>query len=51
MKLSAEQRRQFVHQRIGRSIKEFLGRESGDEVILPRGSDTLIRSYTKLIKK
>jgi hypothetical protein len=48
--MTPEQRRQFVHQRIGRFIKEFLGRESGDEVILPRGTEALIRSYTKLIK-
>lgn len=49
--MTAEQRRQFVHQRIGRFIKEFLGCESGAEQILPRGSDALIKSYTRLIKK
>jgi hypothetical protein len=49
--MTPEQRRQFVHQRIGRHIKEFLGRESDAEVILPRGSDALIKSYTKLVKK
>jgi hypothetical protein len=49
--VTAEQRRQFVHQRIGRLVKEHLGWESGDEVTLPRGSEALIRSYTRLHKK
>ena len=43
-----ELRRQYVHQRISRFIKTFLGMRSLREVTLPRGSDALIRSYTKL---
>ena len=35
--VTAEKRRQFVHQRIGRFVKEHLGLESGEEIILPRG--------------
>jgi len=46
--LTAESRRQFVHQRVARSIKTFLGMRSLGEVTLPRGSAALIRSYTKL---
>lgn len=47
--ITSEQRRQFVHQRIGRYVKEYLGLESGREVVLPRGSEALIRSYTELV--
>jgi hypothetical protein len=46
--MTPERRRQYVHARIARFIKRHLGLESGDEVTLPRGSDALIRSYTRL---
>lgn len=46
--LTAEARRKFVHQRIARFVKTFLGMRSLGEVTLPRGSEALIRSYTKL---
>jgi hypothetical protein len=46
--LTAESRRQFVHQRVARFVKTFLGMRSIGEVTLPRGSEALIRSYTKL---
>jgi len=45
-----EKRRQFVHQRLGRFIKDHLGLVSLEEVTLPRGSDALIRGYTRLGK-
>lgn len=45
-----DKRRQFVHQRIGRFIKEYLGLVSVEEVTIPRGSDALIRGYTRLSK-
>lgn len=45
-----EKRRQFVHQRVGRFIKDHLGLVSLEEVTLPRGSDALIRGYTRLGK-
>jgi hypothetical protein len=48
--VTAEQRRQFVHQRIGRFIKEQLGCESGAEHVLARGAGALIKSYTRLLK-
>ena len=48
-KITPEKRRQYVHQRLGRFVKEFLGYESGQEVVLARNADELIRSYTKLI--
>jgi len=46
----ADKRRQFVHQRVGRFIKDYLGLVSLEEVTLPRGSDALIRGYTRLGK-
>ncbi len=46
----ADKRRQFVHQRIGRFIKDHLGLVSVEEVTIPRGSDALIRGYTRLAK-
>jgi hypothetical protein len=46
----ADKRRQFVHQRVGRFIKDYLELVSVEEVTLPRGSDALIRGYTKLSK-
>jgi hypothetical protein len=46
----ADKRRQFVHQRIGRFIKDYLGLVSVEEVTIPRGSDALIRGYTRLSK-
>lgn len=46
--LSPEARRQYVHQRIARFVKTFLGMESVKEVAVPRGSLALIRSYTEL---
>jgi hypothetical protein len=48
--MRADKRRQFVHQRIGRFIKDYLGLVSVEEVTLPRGSDALIRGYTRLSK-
>ena len=48
--VTPEKRKQFVHQRIGRFVKDYLGLKAGDEVILPRNSDALIRSYTRLGK-
>jgi hypothetical protein len=45
-----EKRRQFVHQRVGRFIKDYLGLVSVEERTLPRGSDALIRGYTRLAK-
>lgn len=45
-----EKRRQFVHQRVGRFIKEHLDLVSLEEVTLPRGSEALIRGYTRLGK-
>lgn len=48
--IRADKRRQFVHQRIGRLIKDYLGLVSVEEVTLPRGSDALIRGYTRLSK-
>jgi hypothetical protein len=46
--LTGDGRRQFVHQRIARFTKTFLGMLSLHEVTLPRSSAALIRSYTKL---
>ena len=46
----ADKRKQFVHQRLGRFIKDHLGLVSVEEVTLPRGSDALIRGYTRLSK-
>lgn len=46
--ITEEKRRQYVHQRIGRFVKEHLGFESVREVVLPRDAGELIRSYTKL---
>lgn len=43
-------RKQYVHNRIGRYIKDHLGMESVGEVTLPRNSDALIRAYSKLVK-
>lgn len=48
--IRADKRRQFVHQRMGRFIKDYLGLVSVEEVTLPRGSDALIRGYTRLSK-
>lgn len=48
--MRADKRRQFVHQRVGRFIKDYLGLVSVEEVTLPRGSDALIRGYTRLSK-
>jgi hypothetical protein len=48
--VTPDKRKQFVHQRLGRFVKDFLGLKSGREIILPRGSDALIRSYTQLTK-
>lgn len=48
--IRADKRRQFVHQRVGRFIKDYLGLVSVEEVTLPRGSDALIRGYTRLSK-
>jgi hypothetical protein len=48
--IRADKRRQFVHQRIGRFIKDHFGLISVEEVTLPRGSDALIRGYTRLSK-
>ncbi len=48
--IRADKRRQFVHQRLGRFIKDYLGLVSVEEVTLPRGSDALIRGYTRLSK-
>ena len=48
--VTADKRRQFVHLRVGRSIKDHLGLTSVEEVTLPRGSDALIRGYTRLSK-
>jgi hypothetical protein len=45
-KIRAEKRRQYVHQRLGRFVKEYLGRRSLGEVLMPPGA--LIRSYTRL---
>lgn len=47
-KISAEKRRQFVHQRLGRLSKQYLGLTSLGEVLLPLDSGALIRSYTRL---
>ncbi|MGA7742762.1 MAG: hypothetical protein WBP56_00245 [Polyangia bacterium] len=49
-KVSPEKRRQYVHQRLGRFAKQYLGRKSLGEVLLPPGSGALIRSYTRLGK-
>lgn len=46
----ADKRRQFVHQRVGRFIKDHLGLVSVEEVTLPRTSSALIRGYTRLSK-
>jgi hypothetical protein len=46
--LTCDARNLYVHQRIGRFVKTFLGMRSVKEVTLPRGSETLIRSYTQL---
>lgn len=46
--LSPEARRQYVHQRIARFVKTFLGMESVKEIAVPRGSQALIKSYTEL---
>lgn len=48
--ITADKRRQFVHQRLGRFIKDYLGLVSVEEVTIPRGSDALIRGYTRLSK-
>jgi hypothetical protein len=48
--VQADKRRQFVHQRVGRFIKDHLGLVSLEEVTLPRGSGALIRGYTRLGK-
>lgn len=48
--MRADKRRQFVHQRVGRFIKDYLGLVSVEEVTLSRGSDALIRGYTRLSK-
>jgi hypothetical protein len=48
--VQADKRRQFVHQRVGRFIKDYLGLVSLEEVTLPRGSNSLIRGYTRLGK-
>jgi hypothetical protein len=48
--IRADKRRQFVHQRVGRFIKDYLDLVSAEEVTLPRGSDALIRGYTRLSK-
>ena len=47
-KIRPEKRRQYVHQRLGRKVKQFLGRESLGEVLVGAGSGALIRSYTRL---
>ena len=46
----ADKRRQFVHQRIGRFVKDHFDLVSVEEVTLPRGSQALIRGYTRLSK-
>lgn len=46
----ADKRRQFVHQRVGRFIKDHLGLVSLEEMTLPRDSDALVRGYTRLGK-
>jgi len=46
----ADKRRQFVHQRVGRFIKDHLGLVALEEVTLPRDSEALIRGYTRLGK-
>ena len=48
--IRSDKRRQFVHQRIGRFIKDYLGLVSLEEVTNPRGTDALIRGYTRLGK-
>jgi hypothetical protein len=48
--IRADKRRQFVHQRLGRFIKDYLGLIPVEEVTLPRASDALIRGYTRLSK-
>ena len=45
---SAEGRRQYVHQRIARFVKTFLGMTSVREKPVPPGSIALIKSYTEL---
>jgi hypothetical protein len=49
-KVRPEKRRQYVHQRLGRLAKQYLGRKSVGEVLVPPGSGALIRSYTRLGK-
>ena len=44
----ADKRKQFVNQRIGRFCKKKIGWESDEEVTLPKGSNSLIKGYTKL---
>jgi transposase-like protein len=46
--LSPEARQQYVHQRIARFVKTFLGMESVKEIAVPRNSPALIKSYTEL---
>ena len=43
------QRRKYVHQRLGRFIKDYLKLRAQDEVKLPKGSAELIQSFTRLI--
>jgi hypothetical protein len=46
--LSAEARLQYVHQRIARFVKAYVGMESVKEVAVPRSAEALIKSYTEL---
>lgn len=45
---TANKRKQFVNQRIGRFCKKKIGRDSDVEVTLPKNSKYIIKGYTKL---
>lgn len=49
-KVRPEKRRQYVHQRLGRFTKQYLGRTALGETLVPPASGALIRSYTRLGK-
>lgn len=45
---SAEKRKLYVNQCLGRFCKKFIGWESDEEVTLPKGRVGLIKGYTRL---
>ncbi len=46
--VSPEKRRQYVHSRLGRFVKAYLGLTSLGEALLQPSAGALIRSYTRL---